>query len=124
MNIKTKICRYGYEECLNFGWQKTDSYRGGRAKHHYTNYVLVRDKDMRNYPLVATLEKKYYFLKSQIKYYEPMDPLISICLFLFLILPFVIYAVCKNAQKRKIQEQNNKIEKQMAAIIKEARGLL
>lgn len=124
MNIETKTVMNNVEEYLKFGWKHTEdtSVRSGRT--YYTESILARDKDMENYRLIAALEAKYFNLKSQLKTYQPMDPLWGIVAFLCFIIPFIIYAVVKSNQKSNIEANNANIRKQMDAVLKEVQPLL
>lgn len=124
MNIETKTVRNNVEECLKFGWKHTDDTRVRSGRKHHTEHILARDKDMENYRLIAALEAKYFNLKSQLKTYQPMDPLWGIAAFLCFIIPFIIYAVVKSNQKSNIEANNANIRKQMDAVLKEVQPLL
>jgi len=124
MNIETKSIYGEIDDYLKFGWKHTQdhSVRSGRTSH--LEHILARDADMPNYVLIAALESKYFALKKQKKYYEPMDPLLSIALFVCLIIPFVIYLFIKTGQKDSIEAHNAEIQKQMDAILKEVAPLV
>ena len=124
MNIETKTVRGEISDYLRFGWKHTEDVRRGHARHHYTESVLARDKDMQNYRLIAALEAKYFSLKAQKKVYEPMDPLWGIISFLCLIVPFIIYAAVKSSQKSKIEEENARLQREMNKVLKEVAPLL
>ena len=72
MNIETKSVRGNYDEYLKFGWEHTQDSPARSGRSHYTAHILARDKDMENHRLIETLEKKYFYLKSQIKTYSPI----------------------------------------------------
>ena len=124
MNIETKAVRGDISEYLKFGWQRSGESTRRHGPHHYTEIIIARDKDMPNYRLIAALDAKYFSLKSQKKTYEPMDPLWGIVTFLLFVIPFVIYALVKSSQKASIADHNEKIQKQMDAILKEVATLL
>lgn len=124
MNIETKSVAGDISIYLKFGWKHTEDTHGRHGPHYRTRHVLARDKDNPNYRLLAALEQKYFALKGQLKTYEPMDPLISILLFLLLILPFVFYANVKLTQKQEVEAHNAKIKAQMDKVLKEAAPLL
>ena len=124
MNIETKTVRNNVEEYLKFGWKHTEDTRVGGGRSHHTEHILARDKDMENYRLIAALEAKYFNLKSQLKTYQPMDPLLGLVAFLCFIIPFIIYAVVKSNQKSKIEYNNTKIRTQMDAVLKKVKPLL
>lgn len=124
MNIETKTVRNSVEEYLKFGWKHTEDTRVRSGRTHHTEHILARDRDMENYRLIAALEAKYFNLKSQLKTYQPMDPLWGIVAFLCFIIPFIIYAVVKSNQKSNIEANNANIRKQMDAVLKEVQPLL
>lgn len=124
MNIETITVHGDVSDYLHFGWKHTDDTRVRHGRHHYTEHILARDADMPNYVLIVALESKYFALKKQKKYYEPMDPLLSIALFVLLIIPFVIYLFVKMGQKDSIEAHNAEIQKQMDAILKEVAPLV
>ena len=124
MNIETKIVRRDYSDYLKFGWNKSEEKRVRYGPHHHTEYVLTRDIDIKNYPQIVDLERKYFSLKSQIKTYQPMDPLWGVVSFLCLIIPFIIYAVVKSNQKKEISANNDNLRRQMDAILKLVQPLL
>lgn len=124
MNIETKTVMNNVEEYLKFGWKHTEDTRVRSGRTYYTESILARDKDMENYRLIAALEAKYFNLKSQLKTYQPMDPLWGIVAFLCFIIPFIIYAVVKSNQKSNIEANNANIRKQMDAVLKEVQPLL
>ena len=135
MNIETREVILGWDDkgerernlkiYESFGWKYTQDVR--RAKSSYI--FLVRDMDMPNYRLIKALDDKYFALKKQMKYYEPIydDPLNFFGMFLmllFFVFPLVIYLVFKSRQKARIQEHNDDLERQMEECLKEARALL
>lgn len=124
MNIETKTVRNNVEEYLKFGWKHTEDTRVKQGRTHHTEHILARDKDMENYRLIATLEAKYFNLKSQLKIYKPMDVGASIFAFLCFIIPFVIYAGVKSNQKNNIEAHNANIHNQMDDVLKEVQSLL
>lgn len=124
MNIETKTVMNNVEEYLKFGWKHTEDTEVRSGRTYYTESILARDKDMENYRLIAALEAKYFNLKSQLKTYQPMDPLWGIVAFLCFIIPFIIYAVVKSNQKSNIEANNANIRKQMDAVLKEVQPLL
>lgn len=72
-----------------FGWKKTqtveDCVRRGRSHRKVTRYVLVRDKNMRNYTTIKQLESKYFKIYSQMKHYQPADKDLLFLLYALLI---------------------------------------
>lgn len=122
MNIETKTVRKNVEDYLKFGWERTRENRIGHARHHYTEYILSRDKDMPNYDKIVSLESRYFSLKAQIRTYEPMDPLRGLISFVCFIIPFVIYAIVKNNQKKSIDEHNARIHKKMNEVLNELKN--
>ena len=125
MNIETKSVRGNYDEYLKFGWEHTQDSPARSGRSHYTAHILARDKDVENHRLIETLEKKYFYLKSQIKTYSPItDSPENFLLILLFIFPFVIYCVYKGNQKRKIQENNERLEEQMEQVLIEVKPLI
>ncbi|MDD4154072.1 MAG: hypothetical protein PHT30_01500 [Bacilli bacterium] len=124
MNIETKTVRDDVSEYLKFGWKHTEDTSVRHGRGHHAEHVLARDKDMPNYNLIAALDAKYFSLKSQIKTYEPMDPLWGLIAFLCFVLPFIIYFAVKSKQKSDIEAHNANIHEQMLAVLKEAKPLI
>ena len=126
MNIETTTVRGNYDEYLKFGWKHTEDSRERSGKSHYTAHILARDKDMENYRLIETLEKKYFYLKSQIKTYSPISDNweMAVILFLLLVIPFVVYYIYKGKQKREINENNNRLRIEMHKVLEEVKTLL
>ena len=124
MNIETKIVHGDFSDYLKFGWSHTEDKSVRHGPHRSTAHILARDKDMPNYRLVAALDAKYFTLKPQLKTYVPADAFTAVVLFLLFILPFVIYLVYKSSQKKKIDENNATIQKQMNEILDEVATLL
>lgn len=135
MNIETREVRLGWSEkgerernlkvYESFGWKYTQDVRRGKSSYD----LLARDMDMPNYRLIKALDDKYFALKEQKKYYQPIydDPLNFLMMFALLILfvfPLVIYLVFKSRQKARIQAHNANLERQMEECLKEARALL
>ena len=135
MNIETKEVHLGWgdkgerERNLkvyeSFGWKYTQDVRRGKSSYN----VLARDMDMPNYRLIKALDDKYFALKEQKKYYQPIydDPLnflMMLALLILFVFPLVIYLVFKSRQKARIQEHNANLERQMEECLKEARALL
>lgn len=107
----------------NFGWRyvRDESYGRSAALH----IVLERDKEMKNYSSIASLENNYDNLKKQLKKYYPItDSPEMFLLILIFVFPFVIYCLYKSGQKKEIAENNAKLHKQMDEILKQAKELL
>ena len=119
MNIETKHVRGNYNDYRYFGWSFKEDVRVRHGKHHVTEHVLVRDRDIENYQYLRVQEQRYFALKAEKKYYEPIDPFICLIALLLGILPGVIYIALKSNQKANIEAHNNKIQLQMNTIIKE-----
>ena len=124
MNIETKTVRRDVEDYVKFGWKHTEDTRVRHGRTHHTEHILARDKDMPNYRLVTALETKYFSLKSQLKIYQPMDPLWGIVAFLCFIIPFIIYFAVKSKQKSDIEAHNANIRRQMSEVLKEVAPLI
>lgn len=124
MNIETKSVYGDVDEYLDFGWKHTEdtSVRSGRTSH--IKHILARDKDMPNYRLITALEAKYFDLKKQKWTYYPMEPGITLLLFLLLIFPGIIYFGVKSNQKSKVEAHNAKLQKQMNEVLEEVAPLL
>lgn len=123
MNIETKELKYEYSDYLKFGWKHTSDRHDRVGRTYYTIHILARDKDMPNYDSIVALEKKYFSLKSQLKHYEPLDPLYGLIAFVCLILPFIIYVAIKSQEKKDKKAHNDKNQKQMEGVIKEVQSL-
>ena len=123
MNVESKTVREAVGEYLKFGWRHTEdtSVRVGRLSQ--THHVLVRNKDMPNYRLIAALEKKYFNLKSQKRQDVSIDGTTCLLCFLIFIIPGIIYLAVINAQKKSVLEHNTKIQAQMNAVLAEVKPL-
>lgn len=116
----------------NFGWFVHDEVFSSRrvrsGRHHRTvethGYVLRRDMDMPHYKVLSAYQTKYFALKNSKKYYQPMDGLTVLLLFLMLIIPGIIYVSVKSSQKEKIEFHNEEVENEMRKILENARSLL
>ena len=107
----------------DFGWSYVEDTHRGRS--HVLHIVLSRNKDMKNYSLIAKLEEKHDKLQEQIKTYFPItDSPEMFLLILLLIFPFVLYCVYKSNQKKEIASNNAKLMNEMKKIRDEARVLL
>ena len=58
-------------------------------------------------------------VRNQIPTYEPMDPVYGVVTFLCLIVPFVVYAVFKSNQKKKVEAHNAAVHKRMDGVLAE-----
>lgn len=106
----------------NFGWSYVEDKHHGRSGG--LHILLQRDKDMKNYGQLATLENKYDSLQKQMKYYSPItDSPEMFLLILVFIFPFVIYCVYKSNQKKSVAENNANVQKQMNEVLNQARLL-
>ncbi|MDE6201291.1 MAG: hypothetical protein K2M47_05385 [Clostridiales bacterium] len=128
MNIETKEVNGNISsagEWRSFGWQQTASrkVRSGRSRHR-TIYTLARDKDMPNYAALNRMEGEYLDLKRNKKTYNPMEASNVLIAFAFLIIPGIIYVTVKLKQKKRINEHNADVQKQMDAVIAKAQQLL
>lgn len=124
MNIETKTTRQNYEEYLNFGWEHTEDAMVRCGKHHRTEHILARDKDMENYRVLEALENKYFKLKEQKQSYNPIDGGICFALFVLFIIPGILYVCYKSKQKEHIYAHNRSLQSQMDVVVKEAKELL
>ena len=124
MNVETKTVGHSVDEYKLFGWKHTESTRVSVGRSSETRYVLARDTDMPNYRLVCALENKYFNLKSQKKFYEPIDVKWCFVAFLCFIVPGILYVVIKKNQKKRIQEHNRQIDRQLSDILAEVEPLL
>lgn len=123
MNIETTTVYGDYSEYLRFGWVYKGEKSVGNARNRSTKHELERNKDIRNYEKIASLESEYFSLKKQIKFYNPVDPTTAVLLFLCLIFPLFIYLAVKSSQKNSFEEKNNLIRAKMNQIMKEAQQL-
>lgn len=106
-----------------FGWKNAKDFPEFPQEISNKAEYLARDKDMPNYELIAALEKKYYATKGKLLTYEPANTFIVIILFLFGLLPLIVYLVYKSSQKNEYSDYNSKIRREMDSISQEA-GLL
>lgn len=124
MNIETKTVIGETIDFSYFGWQHTEDTTVKVGKHRSQAHVLARDKDMPNYRLISTYEKKYFELKNKKEKYEPIDGLFGFILFILGVVPFVIYALFKSSQKKRIKNKNDRLQQQMDYFAREASKLL
>lgn len=124
MNIETKTTREDTSEYEKFGWKHTEDTRRRTGPVHHIEHILARDKDMKNYRSIKTLEDKYFALKEQKQTYKPIDGGTCFMLFLLLLIPGFIYISYKTKQKENIEYQNKCIQVKMDAILKEVKPLL
>lgn len=132
MPIEEFVTSYGYSEYENFGWKlvntKTSTHSHSRGPHHYTtkstSYILHRDTDMPNYKLIKAYEDKYFYLKNQRKYYKKADPSTAFLLFILFVIPGIIYLSIKSSKKKRINEHNNRISKEIDETLEKAKELL
>ncbi|MDE5592705.1 MAG: hypothetical protein K2I75_02100 [Clostridiales bacterium] len=85
---------------------------------------MARDKNMPNYATIVRLEGEYFNLKRTQKIYNPMEGTNVLLAFAFFIVPGILYVTFKLMQKKRIQEHNAAVQKQMDAIAAEAKPLL
>ncbi|MDE7163822.1 MAG: hypothetical protein K2O04_00140 [Clostridiales bacterium] len=132
MNIETKVVEaYSYssfdgskEEYLKFGWTHTEDTQVHRGRGYKPAYVLARDKDMPNYNALTQLENEYFHLKHSKKTYNSMEWDNILLAFALFIIPGIIYVAVKLNQKKKIEEHNAEIQRQMNAVVSKAKPLL
>lgn len=124
MNVESKTVSGAVDEYIKFGWRYTEDTNVRLGRFSRIQHVLIRDKDMPNYRLIAALEKKYFNLKSQKKSDVSVDVQMCILCFLIFIIPGIIYLAIINAQKKSILEHNTKIQVQMNAVLAEVKPLL
>lgn len=123
MNIETLSINKDIEVYKHFGWQITGTERRG-GRHHHTYTILARDKDMENYKLLNSLQKEWEHYHAQLRTYEKAEGAIVLLLLLLFVIPGVIYIAYKSNEKMTIAENNYRINKKLAEIIKEADELL
>lgn len=104
----------------NFGWKVKEEVFEGSGKKKVSYCVLERDKNHHNYLTYVRLEKEYYKCKDNIKEYQGANEIVAMLLFLFLIIPGVIYVSKKKKERIAIEENNKKMKAEMARIIQEA----
>ncbi len=85
--------------------------------------ILAREMDIPHYNEFVQLEKQYYSLQRQFKYYESMEAFTVACYLFLFIIPGVLYIVFKLRKKRKINDFNKSLEEQMAKTVDQARNL-
>ena len=132
MNIETKtVSAYSYssfdgskDEYLNFGWKHTEDTQIHSGRSYHKAYVLARDKDMPKYKELTDLENEYFNLKRKKKTYNSMEWENVLLAFALFIIPGIIYVSVKLNQKKKINEHNAEIQKQMYAVAAKAKELL
>ena len=128
MNLETKIVDKNVDLYKNFGWQLTDTkeerVRHGRIHRTEKKYILVREKNMKNYNIITQLESKYFKLNSQKQVYEPMKPVFVFLLFVCFIVPGIVYVAYKDQQHNKIYQYNKQLEEQKKKIVKQAQSLI
>ena len=132
MNIETKTVK-SYspspyvetkEDCIKFGWEQTGTERVRSGRTYRTEYILARDKNMPNYATLVRLEGEYFNLKRTLKTYDPMEGSHVLLAFAFFIVPGILYVTFKLKQKKRIQEHNAAVQKQMDAIVAKSKPLL
>ena len=123
MTFETEQVRQ-YDEKVKFGWKLMGSESKRHGPHHYTVYNISRDMDMPNYDRITYLENQYYAERAKLRYYSPVDAGLAFALFVFLIIPGVIYVTYKARQKDDIQTMNKLHHKKMDEFVEEARQLL
>lgn len=132
MNIETKTVReYSYsdregtkDEYLHFGWQHTEDTEVHIGRGYKKAYVLARDKDMPNYAEISRLENEYFDLKRKQKTYVPMEASNVFWAFVFLLIPGIIYVAVKWTQKKKINEHNAEMQRQMQEVVSKVKAYL
>ena len=118
MSVERIIVRGDIDDYLDFGWEYTEDVRkrGGKG-HHYNASVLSRDTSMPHYFEIVRLENEYFYLKGQLREYNPASPLVAIILFLLFIIPGIIYLAVKSNQKTRIAIHNSHIKRKMNDIL-------
>ena len=103
----------------NFGWKVKEEIEEKVGKKKVKYVVLARDKNRRDYITLASLEKRYYDCKNQIKPIPKINEITAMVLFLLLIIPGVIYISKKKKDIKMVEDNNAKMKKEMASIIQE-----
>ncbi len=128
MNLETKIVDGNVDLYKNFGWQLTDTkeerVRHGRIHRTEKKYILVREKNMKNYAIITQLESKYFKLNSQKQVYEPMQPVFVFLLFVCFIVPGIVYVAYKDQQHNKIYQYNKQLDEQKKKIVQQVQSLI
>lgn len=110
-----------YAELQAFGWEQVDIAVVGLSEYA----VLARDKNMRNYRRIASLDEEYFSLKNQKKVYQGRFVFTTFLMFLiFFVVPGIIYVVYKIRRKKEVNKYNENIQTQLDSILDEARKLL
>lgn len=102
-----------------FGYRVAREETIGSGKKRVEYVIMERDKNLRNYITLKNLEDAYYKAKNNIKEYKPMNEGLALFLFLLLIIPGIIYVSKKRKEKKLIDENNQKMKKEMARVIQE-----
>lgn len=138
-NIETKIIRPAVhlfeggnfdelQDVKAFGWeiqsQQEYEYRGGRAHHKGTEYVLVRRLNLPNLMAKKQLEARYLKAKETLAMPpDSADVVIGLGLLLLLIIPGVIYFAVTNSRHRQGVEKNQQAIAIMKDCVNKAKAL-
>ncbi len=126
MNLEEKeASEQAHSEMMQFGWTikdviKKPTHRG----RHRMVFIMVRDKDSANYQELSRLENEYLSYKHSIRQYQPMDEILTIVLYLFFLIPGILYTIYKCKQKGEITSCNNALHAKMEKKVKEAKKYL
>ena len=85
---------------------------------------MIRDKDSANYQELSKLEKEYLSYKHSIRQYQPMDAVLTIVLYLFFLIPVILYTIYKTKEKNEITSSNNELKIKMEKKVQEAKKYL
>lgn len=85
---------------------------------------MIRDKDSANYQELSKLEKEYLSYKHSIRQYQPMDAVLTIVLYLFFLIPGILYTIYKTKEKNEITSSNNELKIKMEKKVQEAKKYL
>lgn len=117
-----KVKQY-IQDLTAFGWQPSQetSRRSGRSTNHYQ--IMARETSMPNYNMYRRFEEDYEAAKGEIEYYPPMEASTVLLLFLFLIIPGILYVVYKKSESERIEDHNRGCNARMIEAVKSARNI-
>ncbi len=126
MNLETKeATEQEHSEMMQFGWTIKDVEKRARSRgRHRLVFIMIRDKDRANYQELSKLEKEYLSYKHSIRQYQPMDEILTIVLYLFFLIPGILYTIYKTKEKREITSSNNALKIKMEKKVQEAKKYL
>ncbi len=126
MNLETKeATEQEHSEMMQFGWIIKDVEKKARSRgRHRLVFIMIRNKDSANYQELSKLEKEYLSYKHSIRQYQPMDAVLTIVLYLFFLIPGILYTIYKTKEKNEITSSNNALKIKMEKKVQEAKKYL